>query len=536
MSTANVGARLRRKHGQPVVIDLYCRLSRDNDGTLRTVEDQEQEGRDWIEDHEHLGLVVGMVHRDHAKSAWKRNVVREEFLELVRRLRSGEAQAVWVLDLTRYSRKVVEGEALLELASDYGVEVYSAGGEHEVRTAAGRKRFRQGFVDNVGESDQISERSSRGKRNKAKRGRSNATVRGFARSGYLRPPGGYQPGAEPHRVPCPDEQVEREVAAVRDAAERILAGEHLNVIASEWNAEGLTTTAGGLWDGGIMRQMLSKPSIAGLVVYRGEVIDDVSLPGEPVLAPETWHRLQSFFKSRKRGRPATKYLLSGIARCGVCGHPLTGRPSPNGRDKFRVDGSPRSQYYCQARPSKPGACGRIRIDQRLADGWVRDAVLDVLGDPKHVDQVARVSAKVQSARTKIEAELKRQREIGEGIAEKASVRGNEWVEKAMGPIDKRVAELLADLKALGTPEDPQTAEADSTVTFEAWEGTDPETALSLAERRAMVQRAFPAPRGVWVMPATLMGRAAKNDWTRVQYEEPPVSTRVTTRRKATRVA
>src|SRR5687767_14633576 len=106
----------RRPKG-PKIIDIYARISQDydGDGGERSVESQEEDCRDAIED-EHDDWQVGKVFKDPAKSAWNPKVERPQFNQLMARLESGEADGVMVYDLTRFTRKPIEGERLLALA------------------------------------------------------------------------------------------------------------------------------------------------------------------------------------------------------------------------------------------------------------------------------------------------------------------------------------------------------------------------------------------------------------------------------------
>ncbi|HSV66140.1 MAG TPA: recombinase family protein, partial [Mycobacteriales bacterium] len=159
--------------GRPV--DIYARLSRAVDGDWINVDEQEEMGREALA---RRGVPVGEVFKDNSKSAWNPKVVRPDWDRLMRRLESGVSGGVWVLDLTRWTRKVLEGERLLELASR-GVRVWSHSGEYDLTTADGRKAFRDAVVTAAAESDKISERSARGKRRRARRGRLNGGVRGY---------------------------------------------------------------------------------------------------------------------------------------------------------------------------------------------------------------------------------------------------------------------------------------------------------------------------------------------------------------------
>jgi site-specific DNA recombinase len=470
----------------PKIIDLYCRISKDYDGTLRAVEDQEEMGRAWLA--EHPGYALGKVYRDHALSGWNPKVVRPEWEECMARLESGEADGVWVRDLDRFTRKLSEAERLLQ-AAEAGSVVIARHSSYDFSTARGKRQFREDAVDAAYESDRISERSARGKASKAKRGKSNASYRGFARDGYGPKPEGWEPG-DPRELVEPS-QLAREQEAVRQAVADLLAGGTLHGIAQSWNEAELWTVTGKRWDGGLVRQLLTAPSLAGFIVHKGEVVGE--LPGEHALDKETWRRLQTHLVSRKRGRPASAYLLSGFLVCGRCGGKLYGRPQTS-RQPY-PDGETRRQYWCQPREADASGCGRLTIDWRFADDSVGAMVLGVLGDSRHADRLAKVAVKVQEARQELQAELHRLEEDAKGIASKTAARGFAWVEAAMEPIDARMAELQEQLAELEEPDTTAIVDAEK-----AWKDA------TLAQRRAMVRRAF--PKGITIAPASSRGKAS----------------------------
>src|SRR6266487_35388 len=111
------------RDGRPV-IDVYARISRMANGDVIKVDDQVEVCE---EDIARRGGVVGEAFRDPSLSAWNPRVVRPDWDKLMRRLESGESDGVAVFDMTRFSRKIREGERLVELA---------AGGERVTRGKA----------------------------------------------------------------------------------------------------------------------------------------------------------------------------------------------------------------------------------------------------------------------------------------------------------------------------------------------------------------------------------------------------------------
>src|ERR1700754_4912123 len=103
------------------VVDVYVRLSKAADGETVKVDDQVELCTEKILDR---GGQVGEVFKDNSLSAWNPKVVRPQWDALMARLEAGLSDGVMVYDLTRFSRKILEGERLVELAAD-GVRVWA---------------------------------------------------------------------------------------------------------------------------------------------------------------------------------------------------------------------------------------------------------------------------------------------------------------------------------------------------------------------------------------------------------------------------
>lgn len=480
----------------PLVIDVYARISKaviDNEG--RSVEGQVE---DCVYEVEQRGAVVGEVFRDESKSAWNPKVIRPQWNLLMHRLESGASDGVIVYDLSRFSRKMAEGERLVTCA-DAGQTVWSVFGEYNLGTADGRRHFRNDMVSAAGESDKISERVTRGKTKKARRVKTNASHRGFAMAGYLPNPEGWLPGDLRTYVPADQLQAERE--AVQELARRLLKGESWASMVRWINDLGLTTPYGNTWNPSALKQLMERPSLAGIIVHDGQEVG--VLEGDPVLDRVTWERCQSVIAARRPGRsPSGRYLLTNLVTCGLCGHPLTGRPRVSAAPY--PDGEVARQYWCQKQAGRNTGCGRLSIDQRYADEVVAEMVKTRLGDPRHMERVARRAAKAQTARDKITAEVTRLEQDAESLAGKVAAWGLDRVDAAMAPLDARLVALREQLKSLDVPEGGLVASQDAAL---QWDGDPEASAVSKVEaRRAMVRRAF--PEGIVIEPATSRGKAA----------------------------
>jgi hypothetical protein len=245
---------------------------------------------------------------------------------------------VWVYDLTRFSRKVIEGERLVELAGR-GIRVWSQAGEYDQATADGRAHFREAMVAAARESDKISERVKRGNLRRVRRGRVTGGPQGFAIPGWAPLGPDWVRGDARERVP--DEQAAAERALVRECYDRLFAGETITVIVRDLQTrQGCpTTTQGKLWDQTALKVMLTRANVAGLIEYNEELVGE-RVGVEPIVSREELLRLRAMFDARRRGRPPDlgDYLLSGLVACSVCGRQMNGMPHP--RCLPNPDGSP----------------------------------------------------------------------------------------------------------------------------------------------------------------------------------------------------
>jgi DNA invertase Pin-like site-specific DNA recombinase len=335
------------------MIDVYARISYAETGETIKTDDQIELCEEKILAR---GAVVGRVFRDDSLSAWQPKVVRPQWELLMGRLESGAADGVMVYDVTRFSRKVLEGERLVEAATR-GARVWSLSGEYDLSTADGRRHFREAMVAAAAESDKISERVKRGKLRRARRGRPHGGGRGFALPGWLPKPEGWEPG-DP-RAAVPDEVVKAEQAVVRECYRRLLAGEPLAALVRDLNTRRIRSVRGERWTRGHLSRSLCRPAMAGLLGHNGVVVG--ALAGVvPVVSREEWERLCALFAARRRGRPPGRvHLLSGILLCGRCGARMSG--VPRRMTTPYPDGSPRREYRCRVH-SDGGGCGRNFID------------------------------------------------------------------------------------------------------------------------------------------------------------------------------
>jgi site-specific DNA recombinase len=341
-----------------VRVALYCRISQDGEGQGLGVARQEADCRHLAE---RRGWDVVEVYVDNDLSAYSEKA-RPAYQRLLADIEAGSVEAVVAWHPDRLHRSPVELEAFIDLVerSGVGVETVQAG-RVDLATPAGRMNARMlGTVARY-ESEHKSDRIRRKHRELAEAGKV---------SGGGNRPFGFEPDRITHRP--------NEVELVREAARRLLAGESLYRIATDWTTRGVETSTGASWSTTALKAFLTAPRIAGLRSHRGEVIGPAVWA--PILDETTWKRVTAILNdpARKRKRAIRSYLLTGLLRCGRCGTAMvaTPRQTKTGGGKRGVyiygKGATQRAYGC-AKTS--GGCGGVFILAEGADAFVSDAVL-----------------------------------------------------------------------------------------------------------------------------------------------------------------
>lgn len=157
--------------------------------------------------------------------------------------------------------------------------------------------------------------------------------------------------------------VPQEAALIREAADRVLAGEGVASIVRDWTHRGFVSARGKVWTVHGLRELLTKPRLWGMREYRGEIVAKGNWP--PILSPEQGAALMYLFADPSRRREPNdprRSLLTGLLRCGKCGGRLVTRRSS--RD---------APNYCCA--EWPRGCNGLGVRQAGVDTVVVEAVL-----------------------------------------------------------------------------------------------------------------------------------------------------------------
>lgn len=329
-----------------VTAAIYCRISLSDSGDRTKVEDQERICRQMVD---RLGWRVHDVYSDNSISAWNRKKRRPEWERMLADVDAGHVNAIVAYHGDRLYRQPRDLEKLIDLAEGRGMLLASPMGEFDLSTSQGRIFARMLAAIAEGESARHSER------------RINQYDR-WRREGRVRPGGrgGRAFGFATDGVTI----IESEAQLLREAAQLVLAGHGCSAVARWLNDQGAVTPTGGAFSHTTVRKMLARPRYAGLMP------DGASPAAWPaILERETWEAVTAALTGRATGfsyaTNTSRYLLSGIARCG---HDGCGAPMQIWRSQGRGNGVYQLGYRCSR-------CRRLFRSQPLLDAYVTGAVV-----------------------------------------------------------------------------------------------------------------------------------------------------------------
>lgn len=348
---------------------IYCRISKDAEASGLGVKRQERECRELAR---RRGWTSVELYSDNDISAYS-GKPRPEYLRMLDDLRNGDLSAVVAWDPDRLHRSPRELEDFIDIIEASGAPVVMVtSGDVDFSTANGRMQARvKGSVARY-ESEHRSERTVGKHAQLAEQGRWKGGPR----------PYGYDVTRDVLGRPLKDGRlvvIDEEAAIIREAGERVLAGESVYSVCADLNARGVSTAQDKLWRTPTLRRILTNPTTAGKREYRGEIVG----PGlwESILDEVTWQRLRSVVNNKQTsgrgrtsaGRPGRRtYLLTGgLAVCGLCESNLHAQRRQSGA----------RTYACISGPDKEG-CGRLTCTASALDELVSEAVIFAVDGPE----------------------------------------------------------------------------------------------------------------------------------------------------------
>jgi len=367
---------------------LYARVSSDRQDVDLSVAAQLRALRDFAERN---GYLVAREYIDEAESG--RVADRPQFTKMLDEAAQADApfQEILVWKFSRFTRKREHAVAFKSMLRRRGIRVTSIT-EHADDTPTGK--LMEAIIESVDEfySENLAQEVTRGMREAAARG---FFLGSRAPYGYkrvkVRDGGKERPTLEIDTATAP---------TVREMFERSARGQGLKEICQDLHDRGITKN-GKRWQKNMLHYALTNEAYTGTAVW-GKTAKDGQTP-DPVRVADAWPAIvsrelydavQAGLHSRapkiqSPARLGSKFLLSGLLRCGVCGKPYTGQSAKSGQFAY---------YVCNKLLREgAGACdGRYLNAGRMEDQVVAKIMQRILNEETITELVQLVAEEVDA--------------------------------------------------------------------------------------------------------------------------------------------
>jgi site-specific DNA recombinase len=298
-----------------------------------------------------LEVVAELVEAPSTSGYANRGRSRPRFGELLDLIRRGEVDCVVAYKTDRLSRGGGPGWAPL-------VDAFEAAGRDPDRAVATTDGWVSEFEIGIRSAMDREESQKTSDRMKAVRERE-------AKAGVPRVGGRRAYGFTADMT----EHVHHEVERIEEAADRVLAGESVWSVCTDWNKQRVPTVTGRPWTVQSLTSILTSPRIAGFRTHQGKVVGEGQWKR---IIDEDRHDALAVALAPRRSKPrkGRTYPLVGFLVCGKCGGPLRSLTRENGG----------RSYACRKGPGM-GGCGGIRIQAKGLEDYVRDLICGMLADP-----------------------------------------------------------------------------------------------------------------------------------------------------------
>lgn len=413
---------------------IYCRLSRNPDGTLDATDRQLVICRKLAAER---GYTVTGEYADDDLSAWKRGVWRQGWEDMFTAIDDGRHDGIISYHSDRLARNDYDGGRLLQAGED-GLGLATASGDIDLSTGDGRMTYRILLAASIKSSDDTSRRV----KTKHESNRAAGHLQGRSAYGFMTNP------ADPKgpRIVNPDH-----AKVIRYVAERVLAGATWEAILDKLAADGVRTPDHGTVVGRpftrtTLRALMMSQRIAGWIVHNGERAGRIA-GGEPILDQATWDKVYSELASRKHGGPRSpNSYLSGLVVCTRCERPMSATYSKDKAGRtWQVFKSRYGKHDSTALPLPKVTNCATAIMREHVEAEVRDAVLDWQADPSRLAALTNASLGITEKRAELETELDRLRKASMRNAQKLD--SGTWTDEEYDVVDQPLTARILALKA-----------------------------------------------------------------------------------------
>ena len=327
-----------KQYQPPTPAALYARVSSDRQDVDLSVSAQLRALKDYARAN---GYSVARQYVDEAESGLVAD--RPQFREMIEEGSKPKApfDVILVWKFSRFTRKREHAVAFKSMLRRRGIRVVSITEQAEDNATG---RLLEGIIESVDDfySENLAQEVVRGMREAASRGfflASNAPF-GYKRvkvndGGKERPTLEIDPATAP---------------VVKEIFEKSLRGSGLKEICKELNDRGVTNR-GRRWYKGTLHYVLRNEAYTGTAVWgrtsKGEKTQDpVRVEGAwpALVSRELFDEVQQAMRERapKVRRPArvgSRFLLSGLLKCGVCGRPYSAQGAKSGQFAYYICGT-----------------------------------------------------------------------------------------------------------------------------------------------------------------------------------------------------
>ena len=326
-------------------VAIYLRISSDPDGESTATSRQLEDCKGYAG---RQGWEIEGVYEDSDISAYQPKARRPQFEALLEGLRSGAIDAVLSWRADRLARQPRDFLRLLQACEEAHAFIVTAQDGVDTRQDTG-PFFSQLLV-------LLAQQESKNTSVRIRR-----ALAARANEGKASPGGARAYGFNETRTAL----IPQEASVLKEAAERILAGEGLRGVCRDFERRGILGTKGKAMRPSGLRRILTSALVGGMREYDGKLIEG-DFPR--IISPEDVDNLRQLLNAPERRHSfgsTRSYLLSGFAYCGRCGHKLVARP--------RGDGTKR--YVCSSGPGRPN-CGRLARLAPPVDEVVAEAIFE----------------------------------------------------------------------------------------------------------------------------------------------------------------
>jgi DNA invertase Pin-like site-specific DNA recombinase len=292
---------------------IYCRISQDRDHLELGVDRQREDGEKLAVRE---GYEVAGVYADNDITASK-GKHRPQYAAMMDAAATGGVGVIIAFQQSRLWRDRRERAEGIDFLKQHGVSVaFTKGGFIDLSGSYGRAVADMSGVMDTWESEVKAERVAAAQEQAAAAGRWIGGPRPFGWN--LEPDPALKGTKREHRLVVPVLHPQ-EAAEVRRLAQALLEGASLGALCRDLNARGMTTAWGKTWDPVSLRKVLARPRNYGAGEYAGVLYPDT---WPAILSEETHLKIAALLADPARRRSSSnrvKYLLSGIAVCGVPG-------------------------------------------------------------------------------------------------------------------------------------------------------------------------------------------------------------------------